>query len=195
MNFSNEMKERIKQFAKEQSQYYLEEAEMTYLEKLQHQIGQTKRKVTNKLSKLKTRSNVSIDVQNDLILYMSDYMNDLMEKGVSEQEAFERAKEELKFQSETSRSSDLKDKFVEYYENFNPADHEAIGLFYAGFMFFGISVGGLIGFIASGGRDLFLSGGWIDTLIGTAVGGIIGIGLGLISNAIIVLKKKGENKL
>ncbi|AIM17198.1 hypothetical protein HW35_13875 [Bacillus sp. X1(2014)] len=195
MNFSNEMKDKIKQFAKEQSQYYLEEAEMTYLEKLQHQIGQTKRKVTNKLSKLKTRSNVSIDVQNDLILYMSDYMNDLMEKGVSEQEAFERAKEELKFQSETSRSSDLKDKFVEYYENFNPADHEAIGLFYAGFMFFGISVGGLIGFIASGGRDLFLSGGWIDTLIGTAVGGIIGIGLGLISNAIIVLKKKGENKL
>ncbi|WP_163183508.1 hypothetical protein [Neobacillus sedimentimangrovi] len=195
MNFSNEMKEKIKQFAKEQSQYYLEEAEMTYLEKLQHQIGQTKRKVTNKLSKLKTRSNVSIDVQNDLILYMSDYMNDLMENGVSEQEAFERAKEELKFQSETTRSSDLKDKFVEYYENFNPADHEAIGLFYAGFMFFGISVGGLIGFIASGGRDLFLSGGWIDTLIGTAVGGIIGIGLGLISNAIIVLKKKGENKL
>ncbi len=189
------MKEKIKQFAKEQSQYYLEEAEMTYLEKLQHQIGQTKRKVTNKLSKLKTRSNVSIDVQNDLILYMSDYMNDLMENGVSEQEAFERAKEELKFQSETTRSSDLKDKFVEYYENFNPADHEAIGLFYAGFMFFGISVGGLIGFIASGGRDLFLSGGWIDTLIGTAVGGIIGIGLGLISNAIIVLKKKGENKL
>ncbi|MFH7817758.1 hypothetical protein [Neobacillus thermocopriae] len=195
MNFSNEMKERIKQFAKEQSQYYLEEAEMTYLEKLQHQIGQTKRKVTNKLSKLKTRSNVSIDVQNDLILYMSDYMNDLMENGISEQEAFERAKEELKFQSETTRSSDLKDKFVEYYENFNPADHEAIGLFYAGFMFFGISVGGLIGFIASGGRELFLSGGWIDTLIGTAVGGIIGIGLGLISNAIIVLKKKGENKL
>ncbi|WP_374717445.1 hypothetical protein [Neobacillus sp.] len=195
MNFSNEMKEKIKQFAKEQSQYYLEEAEMTYLEKLQHQIGQTKRKVTNKLSKLKTRSNVSIDVQNDLILYMSDYMNDLMENGVSEQEAFERAKEELKFQSDTTRSSDLKDKFVEYYENFNPADHEAIGLFYAGFMFFGISVGGLIGFIASGGRDLLLSGGWIDTLIGTAVGGIIGIGLGLISNAIIVLKKKGENKL
>ncbi|MED3624633.1 hypothetical protein P4482_16335 [Neobacillus thermocopriae] len=189
------MKERIKQFAKEQSQYYLEEAEMTYLEKLQHQIGQTKRKVTNKLSKLKTRSNVSIDVQNDLILYMSDYMNDLMENGISEQEAFERAKEELKFQSETTRSSDLKDKFVEYYENFNPADHEAIGLFYAGFMFFGISISGLIGFIASGGRELFLSGGWIDTLIGTAVGGIIGIGLGLISNAIIVLKKKGENKL
>ncbi|MCD4840210.1 hypothetical protein LRS37_15355 [Neobacillus sedimentimangrovi] len=191
MNFSNEMKEKIKQFAKEQSQYYLEEAEMTYLEKLQHQIGQTKRKVTNKLSKLKTRSNVSIDVQNDLILYMSDYMNDLMEKGVSEQEAFEHAKEELKFQSETTRSSDLKDKFAEYYENFNPADHEAIGLFYAGFMFFGMSIGGLIGFIGSGGRDLFLSGGWIDTLIGTAIGGIIGIGLGLISNAIIVLKKKG----
>lgn len=190
MNFSDEIKEKIKQFAKEQSQHYLEEAEMTYMEKLQHKLGQTKSKFINKLSKLKSRSDISLEVQNDLILYMSDYMKDLIEKGFSEQEAFERAKEELKFQSETTKSSDLKDRFAEYYENLNPADYEAIGLFYAGFMFFGFSIGALIGFVGSGGRDMFLSGGWIDTLIGVAFGGIVGIGLGLISNAIIVLKKK-----
>jgi len=190
MNFSDEVREKIKQFAKEQSQHYLEEAEMTYLEKLHHKIGQTKSRFTNKLSKLKSHSNVSLDVQNDLILYMSDCMKDLMEKGFSEQEAFERAKEELKYSSESTRTADLHDRFAEYYKNYDPADYEVIGLFDAGFMFLGLSIGALSGFIASGGREMFLSGGWIDTLIGGAAGIIIGLGIGQISHAIIVLKKK-----
>ncbi|MGJ7045671.1 hypothetical protein [Thermoanaerobacterium thermosulfurigenes] len=190
MNFSDEIREKIKQFAKEQSQHYLEEAEMTYLEKLQHKIGQTKSKFINKLSKLKSRSDVSLDVQNDLILYMSDYMKDLMEKGFSEQEAFERAKEELKYSSESIRTADLHDRFVEYYKNYDPADYEVIGLFDAGFMFLGLSIGALAGFITSGGREMFIFGGWIDTLIGGVAGVIIGLGIGQISHAIIVLKKK-----
>lgn len=41
------------------------------------------------------------------MLYMSDYMKDLMEKGLSEQEAFERAKEELAYRSESAKSADL----------------------------------------------------------------------------------------
>lgn len=190
MNFSDEIREKIKQFAKEQSQHYLEEAEMTYLEKIQHKIGQTKSRFTNKLSKLKSRSDVSLDVQNDLILYMSDYMKDLMEKGFSEQEAFERAKEELKYSSESTKTADLHDRFAEYYKNYDPADYEVIGLFDSGFMFLGISIGALSGFITSGGRVMFLSGGWIDTLIGGVAGVIIGLGIGQISHAIIVLKKK-----
>jgi hypothetical protein len=190
MNFSDEMKGKIKQFAKEQSQYYLEEAEMTYLEKLKYKTGQIRSRVTSKLSKLKSQSNMSMEAQNDMILYMSDYMKDLMEEGLSEQEAFERAKEALKFRSETTVSNDLKKRFEEYYENLDIAHHEAIGLFYAAFMFIGVSIGALIGFIASGGKEMFFSGGWIDVLVGVIIGGIIGIGFGLISNAIILLKKK-----
>lgn len=189
-NLSDEIREEIKQFAREQSQHYLEEAEMTYLEKLQHKIGQTKSKFANKLSKLKSRSNVSLDVQNDLIIYMSDYMKDLMEEGLSEQEAFERAKEELKYSNESARAADLHDRFAEYYKNYDPADYEVIGLFDAGFMFIGLSIGALSGFISGGGRGMFLSGGWIDTLIGGVAGIIIGLGIGQISHAIIVLKKK-----
>ncbi|MEK4496014.1 hypothetical protein [Ureibacillus sp. FSL W8-0352] len=86
MNFSDEMKGKIKQFAKEQSQYYLEEAEMTYLEKLKYKTGQIRSRVTSKLSKLKSQSNMSMEAQNDMILYMKD----LIEEGLSEQEAFER---------------------------------------------------------------------------------------------------------
>ncbi|EGK09622.1 hypothetical protein ACFQ40_00955 [Kroppenstedtia eburnea] len=44
-------------------------------------------------------------------------------------------------------------------------------------------------FLGSGARGMFLAGGWIDTVIGAIVGVSIGMGLGLISNAVIVLKK------
>ncbi|WP_019850194.1 hypothetical protein [Desulfitobacterium sp. PCE1] len=190
MSFSKEIREKINQFAKEQSQHYLEEAEMTYLEKLRRKTGETKSKVTVKLAKLKNRSERALEAQNDMILYMSDYMNDLIAEGYSEQEAFKRAKEELRFRSETAKSADLQERFAEYYLNLNPADYEAVGLFYAGFLFFGIAIGTLTGFLGSGGRAMFLAGGWIDTLIGTAVGITVGIALGLISNAIISLKKR-----
>lgn len=190
MSFSHEMKDKINQFAREQSQHYLEEAEMTYMEKLKRKTGQTRNKVAAKLAKFKSRSETSLEAQNDMILYMSDYMNDLIAEGCSEEEAFGRAKEELKFPSETEKSADLQERFAEYYKNCDPADYEAIGLFYAGFLFFGLSAGALIGFLGGGGRETFLSGGWIDTLIGVGVGTIVGIGLGLISNAIILLRKK-----
>jgi hypothetical protein len=121
---------------------------------------------------------------------MSDYMKDLMEKGLSEEEAFERAKEELEYRSESERSADLHERFARYYENRDPAEYEAIGLFYAGFLFFGVSIGALIGYLGGGGREVFLTDGWIDTAIGAAVGAVIGLGAGLISNAVIVLKKK-----
>ena len=39
MTFSQEIKDKMVQFAKEQSQYYLDEAEMTYLEKLRWKPG------------------------------------------------------------------------------------------------------------------------------------------------------------
>lgn len=190
MSFSSDIKEKIIQFAKEQSQHYLEEAEMTYMEKLRRKTGQAKSKFMSKLAKLKSRSETSLEAQNDMILYMSDYMNDLIAEGISEQEAFERAKDELTFRSETEKSADLQEQFAKYYENRDPADYEAIGLFYAGFMFFGISIGALIGFLGGGGRGMFLSGGWIDTIIGAIVGFIIGMGLGLISNGVIALKQR-----
>ena len=190
MSFSREITDQIAKFAKEQSRYYLEDAEMTYLEKLRRKSGQTKDKIMAKLAKFKSRSDTAVEAENDMILYMSDYMNDLIAEGYSEREAFERAKKELSFRSETVKSADLRKRFEDYYRNLDPADYEAAGLFYAGFLFFGVAVGGLAGFLAGGGRGMFLSGGWIDTLIGTAVGGILGIGCGLISNAVIVLKRK-----
>jgi hypothetical protein len=64
-----------------------------------------------------------------------------------------------------------------------------MGLFYAAFMFIGVSIDALIGFLGSGGREMFFSGGWIDALIGVMIGGVISMGLGLINHAILLLKK------
>lgn len=192
MSFRRETLDQIRKFAKEQSQHYLDEAEMTYMERLRRKTGQTRDKIMSKLAKFKGRSETALEAQNDMILYMSDYMKDLMAEGLSEQEAFERAKKDLEFRSDSAKSADLQDRFAAYYENLDPADHEAVGLFYAGFLFFGVAVGGLTGFLGGGGREAFLSGGWVDTLIGIAVGGTIGIGCGLISNAVIALNRRNK---
>lgn len=190
MSFSRETMDQIRKFAKEQSQYYLDEAELTYMEKLRRKSGRTKEKIMEQLEKLKNRSETAIEAENDLILYMSDYMKDLMADGMSEQDALEWAKEQLKFRNDSEQAVHLQERFSEYYENLSPAVYEAVGLFYAGFLFFGVATGGLVGFLGGGGREMFFNGGWIDTFIGVLIGGTIGIGCGLISNAVIALRKK-----
>lgn len=189
MSFSDEIKEGIEQFAEEQLQHYLEETEMAYMEKLRWEIGQTKGKIMAMLGKVKSRSETLLDLHNEMIAYMSNYMNDLIAEGFSEQGAFERAKEELKFRCEMAKPADSQERFAEHYENQYTAERQAVGLFYAGFISLGLSIGALAGFLGSGGRDVFLSGGWVDTLIGVAVGALIGLGMGLISNAVLVLKQ------
>lgn len=189
MTFSDEMKDKMNQFAKEQSKFYLEDAEMTYIEQLRRKTGQAKGKITAALAKFRSRSDTALEAENDMVLYMSDYMNDLMAEGLSEEEAFERARQELRFRSDTKEAATLQDRFAEYYQNRDPADYEAIGLFYAAFVILGMVIGALTGFFGGGGRMTFLGGGWIDTLIGVAVGLFIGVGLGLLANAILVLRK------
>jgi hypothetical protein len=61
VNFNQETRKKIEQFAKEQSQYYLQEAEMTYMEKLRQEIGRGKKKVRSALGKLKSRSEASLE--------------------------------------------------------------------------------------------------------------------------------------
>lgn len=190
MSFSRETQGKIKRFAKEQSQYYLEDAEMTYMEKLRRKGGQTKDKIGRKLSRFKGRSDTGLEAQNDMVLYMSDYMNDLMSQGLTEQEAFEKASEAMKQGSGSEQSADLNERLRQYIENRDPAEQEAIGVFYAGFMFIGMAAGGVIGYLSGGGRMAFLSGGWIDAVIGVGVGLFIGLGLGLISNGVIAMTKR-----
>ncbi|MDR3288773.1 MAG: hypothetical protein LBT22_05035 [Peptococcaceae bacterium] len=189
MSFSQETQRKMDQFAREQSRRYLEAAEMTYLEKLREKSGRSKRKIGAKLARFKGTSDKGLEAQNDMTLYMSDFMQDLISQGISEQDAFARAREALSA-DESEQAADLHARFRQYYQNRDPADYEAVGLLYGGFLFIGLAVGALIGFLASGGVPAFLKSGWIYTLAGIAAGAMIGIGLGLLSNALIVTLKR-----
>jgi len=194
MNFSKETQRKIDLFAKEQSQLYLEESEMTYLEKLRRKAGQTKRKLDHKLARFRGSSEQAQEARNDMFLYMSDYMDDLISQGLSEEEAFEKASAELTASRQNNNNdlhADFHERIRQYYLAKDPADYEAVGLFYAGFLFLGMVVGGLIGFGKGGSLSGFTEQqGWIYTLIGVGVGIFAGIGLGLISNAIIAVMKR-----
>ena len=119
------------------------------------------------------------------MVYMTDYINDLKAQGLSEPEAFAKAKEALASQ-ETDQYADMNARIQEYYLNVDPAEHEIVGLVYGGLTIVGLVAGAFIGYLTSGGRSEFISGGWIDTLIGAGVGMMVCVGLALIINANIV---------
>lgn len=181
MNFSNETQQNISRFAKEQSQRYLDAAEMTYIEKLRGKAGQTKRKLENKLARFKLNSEQSREAENDMVLYMTDYISDLMSKGMSEREAFEKAKKELA--ASDTPANELTERLTQYYANRDPAEYEAVGFMFGGFTILGMVAGALTGYITGGGQAEFLNGGWIHVIVCTVAGMLTGVGLALIVNA------------
>lgn len=170
MSLSKETQENIRRFAGEEAGKHLSNAEISYFERLGRKSDQVKDKLLRKMSKFKLTSRQTLEARDDLTLYMSDYVTDLVEQGHTEEEALAMAKTALKADSDSDQAADIRDRYVEYYLSQNPADYEAVGLFYGGFLFLGLGFGGLIGFLSGGGREAFLSGGWLDTLIGVGVG-------------------------
>ena len=131
MSFSAETQEKINQFAEEQALYYLDNAEMTYQEKLRTKASRTRQKAGRKLL-----------------------------------------------------------RFIRYYEDYDPAEYEIIGLFYGGFILLGLVFGALFAYLVSGSRHEFLNGGWVDVVVGAVVGFLAGVGLGQLSQAVISIMKK-----
>ncbi|MCL2462547.1 MAG: hypothetical protein FWF44_07770 [Defluviitaleaceae bacterium] len=189
MSFSNDTQQKMDEFAREQSRRYLDKAEMTYMEKLREKAGGAKRKAAAKLARFKGSSERGKEAYNDMVLYMSDYMNDLIAQGMPEKEAFEQARAEMAVSDADDRREELREHFNRYYGE-NSAEYETIGLFYAGFSSLGLFVGALTGYAQSGGRLAFLGGGWIDTIIGAVIGVLIGTALGQVAHAVITALKK-----
>ena len=134
------------------------------------------------------------EVRDDMIIYMSDYINDLISQGMPEKEAFEKAKTETVAFGESGNNKDLKAKIEEYYKNKSPAAYESEGLIYGGFTTVGLVTGGLIGYAIGGGRVEFLTGGWIDMLIGIGCGVVLGAGIAMIANAVVISVKRAMDK-
>ena len=195
ISLSNETENKIKKFADEQTQNYLENSEMTYIEKLRKKSSQTKNRISAKMAKFKARSEKGEEIRDDMVLYMSDYINDLISQGISEQDALEKAKSEMILvnQSEAVQTKDLQERIKDYYENKSPEAYETEGLIYGGFSVIGVITGGITGYILGGGRLEFLSGGWIDLLIGIGCGAVLGVGVAMIINAIVFNKPKARH--
>jgi len=219
MTVSNETRKRIEDFSREQSRYYLDRAHMTYWEKLQNKAEQTQRKVAKKAERFKFRSQQSEEAQGDLMLYMNDFMEDLIAQGATEEEAFEQARKELACGSGSNAAMSLQDRYAERLYDYGVYGEDqpfsefmdytdaldgntnsrsaarvrmtvSIGLLFGGFPPIGAVVGVLIGFLGSGGVDGFLTGGWIYTLIGLVAGAVVGVGIAMICVALIAVARR-----
>ncbi|NLN50227.1 MAG: hypothetical protein GX149_01200 [Acholeplasmataceae bacterium] len=184
MNLSKEIETKIKVFAKEQAKHYFREAESQYLEK-----GS---KVFRRKLSAEQKSKTLLEVEDDLTLYTIDVMAELVAKGLSEEEAFEVAKEKLGHQKFDSKLVTIQKKAKEYYQKFHISDFTAFGILFVSLLIAGSVLGILIGFIAGGGKESFLEGGWIDTLIGLFAGATIAFACGMIIGATKLWKKKQE---
>jgi|GEM_PF-2580883 len=134
------------------------------------------------------------DAQDDMAVYMHDFIADLMEKGMSEDDAFEKACEAMRAESGTPQAATMQekmqDKMKQYYADRSSATEEVIGLLYGGTMILSLVVGGLIGFVLGGGMLGFANGGWISMLVGLGVGAVTGAGLGLVAHAAAVARAR-----
>ena len=69
-------------------------------------------------------------------------------------------------------------------KNHQTTQHAVAGLLFGGFVVLGTIVGGLTGFLISGGASEFLNGGWILKVGGLVLGSLLSSGIGLVSWAI-----------
>ena len=194
-----ELQKRIEQFSREQSHYYLDRAQMTYWEKLQDKVERTRGKVSHKLDRFKLRSNQSMESQADLTTYMTDFVNDLMAQGLSADEAYAQAAQELAYNSGSNRADELSDRYYhEYFSTFEqmewqdliPNGSSAIGfgLYYSGGVLVGSVLGALIGLLI--GLNFFVELFWVAVIIGLLSGAIFGVGCAMLIHAHALRKPK-----
>lgn len=187
MKFDRDIQEKVTRFAREQSQFYLEEAEMSYIDQLRRKSRMTVDKAKAKVDKYFGKSKKSQEAEDDLALYMSDYMSDLVSKGMSQEEALERAEGELKFNSENTMTEEIQTKYQQYYESTPLHIYEAIGLIYGAACVFGIVLGGAVGLVL--GAAVFTETAlWIPTVIGIGAGALLGSAVGMVFHVTTILK-------
>ncbi len=128
------------------------------------------------------RNNGNSDFKEEIKTYLSDSIIDLMNEGLTESEALEKTINQF---DEAELMPEMED-FMKEFNDFGIkmdaewfAKHEAIGVFYGGFIILGTAFGTFGGYLA---------GGVVNVLVGTALGLASGVGLGLISQVVITAK-------
>lgn len=133
------------------------------------------------------------DFAEEVKTYLKDGLMDLINEGYSEEEALRITMEKFD-EAEVNESFD---DFAQYFANFGIKQieenslwymqhGEEIGLFYATFVIFGLSIGFLIGY--------FIGHTLVNIIISILAGLFIGVAFGLLSNAIIVSKRRNNKE-
>ncbi|MDR2957501.1 MAG: hypothetical protein LBU61_04885 [Coriobacteriales bacterium] len=194
-----DMQERINQYAREQSRYYLDRAEMTYWEKIQDKADRTRRKLSRKLDRLKLQSVQSAESQVDLSAYITDYINDLVSQGLELEMAFQQAIRELAYDSGSSDALELSEYYAAIFGNLHgkewPEDSalygfvgSGYGLYYSGGVIIGCILGALFGFVT--GLIFFSSWFWLTAIIGFFAGAVFGVGCAMLLHARALQKRR-----
>jgi len=165
---------------------------MTYKELLQAKLDQKRGKVKNKADKYRRKLSMkpsNSDFAEEIKTYLQEGVVDLMKDGSSEEAALEITLKKFD-EAELNQSFDefakafggfgVQEYMTEWYAN----NGEAIGLFYAAFVVLGMTLGALGGYL--------LGHTWQNTLIGLSAGLFSGVGLGLLSNAILAARRSGS---
>jgi len=166
---------------------YTGTGEMGYRDLLQAKLEQKREKLRRKADRYRRKLSLkprNTDFAEEIRTYLTDGLRDLMAEGHTEEEAIKMTLEKFD-EAELAHGFEA---FVSEFEGFGMEEWmkdwhrhggEAVGLFYAGFLFLGVAAGGLFGYI--------FGHSWISTGIGLAVGVVTGLGLGLLSNGLISL--------
>jgi len=168
----------------------------SYQAHIKRKVAQSRQKLQRKMDKARTklgRGPEDKDLAEEIHQYLTEAVNDLMAEGHSEADAikamaqrFDQAEATPGFAGFAAAFNDF--GLVEAYalaasDPTSPegARLEAVGLFYGGFLILGLAAGSTLGWLA--GRN------WVTMGVGTAAGAGTGIALGLLSNAVITLKR------
>ena len=165
---------------------------MTYKELLQAKLEQRRGKVKNKVDRYRrklSRKPGNADFAEEIRTYLKEGVIDLMKDGSSEEEAIEITLKKFDEAELNQSFAEFAKAFggfgmEEYMTEWYAKNGDAIGLFYAAFVVLGTSMGAFGGYL--------LGHTWQNTLIGLAVGLFSGVGLGLLSNAILAARRSGS---
>jgi len=165
---------------------------MTYKELLQAKLEQRRGKVKNKVDRYRRKLSMkpgNADFAEEIRTYLKEGVIDLMKDGSSEEEAIEITLKKFDEAELNQSFAEFAKAFggfgmEEYMTEWYAKNGDAIGLFYAAFVVLGTSMGAFGGYL--------LGHTWQNTLIGLAVGLFSGIGLGLLSNAILAARRSGS---
>jgi len=165
---------------------------MTYKELLQAKLEQRRGKVKNKVDRYRRKLSMkpgNADFAEEIRTYLKEGVIDLMKDGFSEEEAIEITLKKFDEAELNQSFAEFAKAFggfgmEEYMTEWYAKNGDAIGLFYAAFVVLGTSMGAFGGYL--------LGHTWQNTLIGLAVGLFSGVGLGLLSNAILAARRSGS---